>query len=262
MPRSRQSWRRRARIWSWIVTSRAVVGSSASSSSGDRMIAAAMAIRWRSAAGKLVRESAGGEIGIRDPDQPHCLDHPLANVAACDPAEGAKSLTELLADCQHRVQGAERILKDHRHMAAPKRFDGADARPGDVGARYSDAAGGDRRVRVKKADDGAQHRALAATGLADEFEDLAARDREGNIGHRRGASFATVVDDRKSGDAERRRVVGPAVIAFISAIPRAAGDRQRRRRRAAHRCRRRRWQAPERSTATAPERGSCGLRRS
>ncbi len=36
-----------SRIWRWVVTSRAVVGSSAMSSRGERMSAMAMTTRWR-----------------------------------------------------------------------------------------------------------------------------------------------------------------------------------------------------------------------
>ena len=183
-----------------------MVGSSASSSSGDRMIAAAMAIRCPHGRRRARAEKRGGNLGSGIPTSRIASTTRLRTSRRAVPPGARSHLTQLLADCQHRVQGAERILKDHRHMAAPKRFDGADARPV-TSVPATAIAGGDRRVRVKKADDGAQHRALAATGLADESEDLAARDREGNIGHRRGASFATVVDDRKSGDAERRRVV-------------------------------------------------------
>ena len=46
MPRSARSWLIRSRIWAWMVTSRAVVGSSAISSSGPAASAMAIITRW------------------------------------------------------------------------------------------------------------------------------------------------------------------------------------------------------------------------
>ena len=47
MPRSAWSLRRRSRICAWIVTSSAVVGSSAISSAGPEASAIAIMARWR-----------------------------------------------------------------------------------------------------------------------------------------------------------------------------------------------------------------------
>jgi hypothetical protein len=46
MPVSRRSANSRSRIWAWMVTSRAVVGSSAISSFGPQAIAMAIMTRW------------------------------------------------------------------------------------------------------------------------------------------------------------------------------------------------------------------------
>ena len=46
MPVSSRRWRIRSRIWAWIVTSRAVVGSSAMSRSGSQARAMAIITRW------------------------------------------------------------------------------------------------------------------------------------------------------------------------------------------------------------------------
>ena len=47
MPSSCCSWRIRSRIWAWVVTSSAVVGSSAISSVGSQDSAIAIIARWR-----------------------------------------------------------------------------------------------------------------------------------------------------------------------------------------------------------------------
>ena len=47
MPSSRCSRRIRSRIWAWMVTSSAVVGSSAISSAGSQASAMAIITRWR-----------------------------------------------------------------------------------------------------------------------------------------------------------------------------------------------------------------------
>ena len=64
----------RSRIWAWMVTSSAVVGSSAMSSSGSQASAMAIITRWRHAARQLVRVGLGAALGVGDADHLEQLD--------------------------------------------------------------------------------------------------------------------------------------------------------------------------------------------
>ena len=67
-----------SRIWAWIVTSRAVVGSSAMSSLGSQARAIAIITRWRMPPRELVRVVAQALARRRDPDQLEQLDRPAS----------------------------------------------------------------------------------------------------------------------------------------------------------------------------------------
>ena len=53
------------RIWAWMVTSRAVVGSSQMRMRGRQAMAMAMTTRWRMPPGELVRVLAGAQTPVR-----------------------------------------------------------------------------------------------------------------------------------------------------------------------------------------------------
>ena len=102
----------RSRIWAWIVTSSAVVGSSAISSFGSQASAMAIITRWRMPPENwcgIVVEAARGR---------GCRPAPAARWRAC----GAcvlelevylERLGELPIDGEHRVQRRHRVLEDH-----------------------------------------------------------------------------------------------------------------------------------------------------
>ena len=87
-------------------------------------------------------------------------------------------LDDLVAHGHDRVQAGRRLLEDHRHAAPAHR---AHARLGQcerVFAVELDAAVGDATVVRQQAHQGQCGHALAAAGLADQREGLAAFDRQ------------------------------------------------------------------------------------
>src|SRR5919199_1875687 len=86
-----------SRIWAWIVTSSAVVGSSAISRLGDSDSAIARA---------------------RDPHALHQLDGAVERLGLADPLVRADLLDDLVADAMYGAQRRDRVLEDHRDLRA------------------------------------------------------------------------------------------------------------------------------------------------
>ena len=108
-----------SRTWAWIVTSSAVVGSSAISSFGSSASAMAIITRWRMPpenwCGKLLRRVSG----LRDADHRRAARSARARASASvDLPVGPDRLDHLLLDREHRVEARHRVLEDHRDVAA------------------------------------------------------------------------------------------------------------------------------------------------
>ena len=109
----------RSRIWAWIVTSSAVVGSSAMSSSGSQ--ASAMAIITRCAmppdisCGNALRRRSGSGMPTICMHLDGAL---LARRCFFMPRWIAEDLADLAADRPDRVQRRGRLLEDHRDPVA------------------------------------------------------------------------------------------------------------------------------------------------
>src|SRR5690606_26924175 len=91
-----------------------------------------------------------------------------------------EQLVELRADEHRRVEGAERVLVDHRHVGTPQSVALLLRQLEQVAALEHDLAG-DLRVLRQQAHDGEAREALAAAGLADEGHGLARPDREADL---------------------------------------------------------------------------------
>ena len=85
----------RSRIWAWMVTSRAVVGSSAMSSSGSQASAIAIITRWRHAARHLVRVGLDPPLGVGDADHPEQLDRPRSGPPCGSCCGGARATSPI-----------------------------------------------------------------------------------------------------------------------------------------------------------------------
>src|SRR5262249_54935535 len=96
----------RSRICAWMVTSSAVVGSSAISSFG---VQAALA----NAAGELVRKVGHALVGIRDLHEPQHLDRLVERSLAREPLVPPQHFGDLLADRVDRIERGHRLLEHH-----------------------------------------------------------------------------------------------------------------------------------------------------
>src|SRR5438132_1585464 len=134
------------------------------------------------------------QVVRRQPDDLEQLADPLRDVAASCQAVHAQRLADDPADAVARVERRERILEDHLHPAA-KRAQRALGEVRDVLAVEDDPAAG----RLVEAQDRAADRRLAAAGLPDQTERLAALDRQADAVD--GANVADVpVEDDAAAD--------------------------------------------------------------
>src|SRR5262249_59704011 len=101
----------------WMVTSSAVVGSSAISSLGRHESAMAIITRWRMPPDR-VGIFAEPALGFGDADQPQHLDSPRIGFAAAHALVQPERLAELPPDREHRIEARHRLLKDHRDVVA------------------------------------------------------------------------------------------------------------------------------------------------
>src|SRR5215470_12224622 len=119
---------------------------------------------------------AAGMLG-REPHGPQYLGNPHIARLGIEfrPLDGERRTDDL----PHRhpwIQGGEWVLKDELHARA-QRTERAAAEPSHVAALKQDLPAG----RLAHAQHRPPERALAGAGLADEPQDLAACDREGDI---------------------------------------------------------------------------------
>ena len=115
------SWRRRSisrRIWAWVVTSSAVVGSSAISSFGSLVSAIAIIARWRMPPENSCGYSPARRSGSGIPTRPRSSTRARHGGLVVDVLVHLDRLDELLADLVEGVQRGERVLEDHRDLVA------------------------------------------------------------------------------------------------------------------------------------------------
>ena len=105
-----------SRIWAWIVTSSAVVGSSAMSRAGFVERAMAIMTRWRMPPDSWWGYSLARRFGIRDADQAEHLDGLLHRLAAGHLEVERDRLGDLVAAGVDRVERGHRLLEDHRDL--------------------------------------------------------------------------------------------------------------------------------------------------
>ena len=169
-PQSRRSSSRIAITSAWVVTSRAVVGSSASNRRGSDEQGRRDHDALEHPAGELVRVLARG-AGRRPRCRPRRAPRPRGGAPRrWHVVEGAQGLGHEVADPPHRIDVRPRVLEDHRHLAHPPGRARDDRRP--VGAHRRDArrgAGGARRGpgarardRIRRGRRGARERGRSA----------------------------------------------------------------------------------------------------
>ena len=128
-------------------------------------------MRWRCPPGELVRVPV--HVVGRETDDLEQLAHPRARLLARQPAVDLERVAEDLPDALARVQRRVRVLEDHLHLA-PVRAQPPPRQRRDVAAAEVHRA---RRRLVQPHEQTAERR-LAAAGLADDAERLAAPNLE------------------------------------------------------------------------------------
>ena len=172
---------RSSRTWAWMVTSSAVVGSSAMSSLGAQGERHGDHHALAHAARELV--GIGLEAGLRlgHADRSEQLDGLLACLVLGDLAVSLDGLDHLLLDGQHRVEAGHRVLEDHGDLATAQVAHLGLAVGQQVLPVEADAAALDAPGRLgQQAHEGQAGDALAAAGFADDAERLAFVELEGH----------------------------------------------------------------------------------
>ena len=117
IPISRRTVLIRSRICAWMVTSSAVVGSSATRMSGAPASAIAIMTRWFCPPENSCGVGREPPFRVRNPDE---IEQPLGlgpDRPAGQPAVQRQGLADLRADLEHRVERTRRVLEDHRDAA-------------------------------------------------------------------------------------------------------------------------------------------------
>ena len=177
MPLSRLSRSRRSRICAWMVTSSAVVGSSAIRSFGRQASAMAIMTRWLMPPESWCGKAARAAGGIGDADFGQQLDDPRLARLAGEAEMGLQRLADLEADGEAGVQRRHRLLEDHRHVLAGEAAALVGARASSDRAVERHAVGGDGRGLRQKAHRRQHRHRLAGARFADDRQHLVAVDR-------------------------------------------------------------------------------------
>ena len=164
-----------------MVTSSAVVGSSASSSFGRTGQRDGDHRPLPHAAGKLVRIFVEPAVGIGNADDGHQFERPLPPLPGVERLVGDQVFLDLHADRQDRVQGRHRLLENHRDLAATQPAEFFRGHGNEIAAAPVDTAAHVSRF-ADQPHDGTQRDALARAGFADEADDLARADVEIHVG--------------------------------------------------------------------------------
>ena len=202
-----------------VVTSRPVVGSSRTRRAGSQASAIAIDDALLLAARELVRVAAGDLLRVRELDGGEQLEHPGPGRGPAEPLVLDEDLDELVADGQHRVERARRVLEHHRQPPAPQAAQLAGGPAHQVLAAEAHLAG-DLGLGAEGRHDRERDRALPGAGLADEPEDPARRHDERHSLHRPDRAGAGPVRHPQVANASR---TGSAC---VTAFPLAGSERQ------------------------------------
>ncbi len=133
------------------------------------------------AAGEFVRIRVVLARRVGEADLVEDFDGGRPGGASAEALVEAQALGDLVADAHDRVEMAGGILEDHADLAAANGEHLGGAGLDEIAAGEEDRAALDPEARRRQeADDGAAEQALAGAALADEAEDLAAREVEGD----------------------------------------------------------------------------------
>ena len=170
------------RICAWMVTSSAVVGSSASSRIGIARQRDGDHHALAHAAAELMRVVVNALFGFRNADELQQLDRTLDGIGVIQTEVQLETLRHQSLDAQDGVQARDRVLEDHRHVVAADLAHLFLGQGEQVAALEVDGArDGGVVEHAREAEDRRGGHALAAAGLADEADELARCDGEAHI---------------------------------------------------------------------------------
>ena len=153
--------------------------------------------------GQLVRIAPHHPGRIGDLNLLEDLDHLVWHFLLRSPHE-LEHLADLAPDLDRGVERGRRVLIDHRDVVHPHLAELPAAELGHVAAVDPNRAGTDPTVAREVVHDRHRHGGLAAPGLTDEAEGLAAVDGETDVAYRRLPFGADLVFDGKVVDLEYR----------------------------------------------------------
>ena len=202
--------------WAWMVTSRAVVGSSAIITSGSLAIAIAITIRCRWPPENSCGKSSTRRARVRDPDELEQLDGLLVRFFLVHVAAGPDGLGDLPAHGEGGVERGQRILRDVGDRAAADLREILFRLPDQLLALAADRAGDARAARQQ-----AKHRerdgGLARPGLAHDPDGLAATEGEAHATDGPHVAVVRREGHRQVGSRKHGRVSGRNVVGHVSA---------------------------------------------
>ena len=156
IPRSRCSRRSRSSSCAWIVTSSAVVGSSAISTSGSGASAIATAARWRSPPESWCGYCASRRSGSGTPTSSSSSTARRRAAPRRQSAVRLEALRDLPTDREQRVEARHRVLEDHARCAgrgaaaAPAARRPAASTPSSITRPPDDVAGGRQQAHDRE----------------------------------------------------------------------------------------------------------------
>ena len=180
----------RARICAWMVTSSAVVGSSA--------------IRMAHAARELVRVVVDAGPGLRDAHPVQQLQHLGLGGGAAEALVQNEQLRDLLADGQHRIEAGHRLLEDHGDVVAPDLLHRLLGKRQQVAPLQRDPPLDAAGAAGEQAHDRQRGDALARAGFPDDGERLLRVDVEADVAEDLAPAAARVEPRREAGNRKDR----------------------------------------------------------
>ena len=224
--------------WAWMVTSSAVVGSSAMITSGSLAIAMAIMARWRIPPENSCGNDRIRSLGVRDADQVQQVDGALHRRGPGHVVVDLDGLDDLVSDGVDGGQRRERILEHHRHGFAAQPGQTLVVAPQQLVAVQLDRPLDSSRGRQQAHDRKRGHR-LAGPGLTHHGQRLPGGEVEGEAAD--GADWPCLAreGDVQVGHLQDRPGHGPADLARRGGgghpvDPDDAGRRGRGRRAARH----------------------------
>ncbi len=164
-----------------MVTSRPLVGSSASTTLGSQTSAIATTTRWTMPPRELVRIGAHSLPGIGNPDRSQHLRRPLPCFVARRPVVREVDVGDLPAHRQHRIEMDAGVLDDDPYLPAPERAQLIAIKVEDAPARERDRAAGDPPRIRHGVHEGSHEERFADPALPDHPKGFPPADVEGDV---------------------------------------------------------------------------------